>query len=260
MATVSDKLVGAYCVFNDGTLGIWQSDFSAFAPVPLGAKWKLATIAFDDKGSLWGVNDANDVVRWQSAAASGDTWQVGSWNPLAALSGVNMLTFAAPVVPPQTTPSPMAVKTDGSVAQWAGYDWSGPMFVPKSGPQPLSMIAWDAAKPPNLWGIAPDATNDILQWDSQRNQWEDWKIFGTKKMKMLTFDSSGTMWGISSDPNDKKGNLWRWDPDPAPASATTAPAATSGAPAPGRWNQDDYFSAIPLTWLAFKPAAAAPAK
>jgi hypothetical protein len=247
-----DRLLNAYCVRKDGTVGIWQSDYSSFAAVTPSSQ-KLASIAFDDKGVLWGVNADGNVVRWQNAASKtgpdGETWAAGSWATLEALGKVRMLTFhGAP-----GASAMYAVNENGDIIQWTGFQWTDPqsdqLYVQKNDPKKLSMIAWDTATPPNLWAISDD--NDVLKWDPAYNQWEDYKNLGSKLLKMLAFDATGVMWGVTAADKSGDSQIVRWD---------SGTAAAGGGPASlADWKQDDYFKNAAVSWLAFKPAAA-PAK
>jgi hypothetical protein len=260
VATVSDKLVGAYCVFKeDGTLGIWQTDYSSFAKLEnVTTATKLNSIAFS-KDAFWGVTEPNpktpgNVVNWKNAgpSPSGDAWNAGSWSPLNALGDVTMLAFG-PAAAAGQSPMMFAVGTDGQIRQWQGFQWSPALYQPTGDPKVvpptvLSMIAWDTAATPNLWAVSG---TDVMKWDPNYNQWEDYKTLGAKQLQMLAFDASGGMWGLDAD-----GHIWRWDSGTSGASGGAAGAVGSAASAVGSWKQDPYFANVKVSWLAFKPAAA----
>jgi len=254
VATVSDKLVGAYCVFKDGAVGVWQTEYSSFAKLDsLTPATTLTSLAFGDKGALWGVTAISkvpgNVVSWQNAGPNqiGDTWTAGFWSPLAALGDMKMLTFQAAATAGQS-PTMSGVNPAGQIVKWLGFQWSPPLYQPTGEPTALSMIAWDTAATPNLWGISG---NDVLKWDPNYNQWEDYKTLGAKQLQMLAFDASGGMWGLDTD-----GHIWRWDSGTSGAAGGAAGAVGSAASAVGSWKQDPYFANVTVSWLAFKPAAA----
>lgn len=236
-----DRLLNSYCVRKDGTVGIWQSDHSCFAELTPSDQ-TLTSIAFDDKGVLWGVNAQKNIVRWQNAgsktAPDGETWAAGSWAVLDALGTVGNLTFHA-----ASGASAMYAVKDGHIVQWTGFQWvTEPLYVQKNDTRKLAMIAWDTVNPPNLWAISTD--DEVLKWDPTYHQWEDYKNLGSRKLTMIAFDAAGVMWGVTDTDNQ----IVRWDSGAAPASG----GAASGAD----WKQDDYFKDIAVSWLAFKPAAA----
>jgi hypothetical protein len=267
-----DGLLTAYCVFKDGTVGIWETDFSTFAsglpppaaPAPASGKAgdpppvKLQSIAFADKDTLWAVAQDNTSYQWQKpgpkAGSNDDTWNAGEWLHRPKLDGISMLTFQSALS--QSPGSPVGLTAaDGKIVKWDGqvtFDWLPPI-EPQSDTK-MSAVAWDRGKPPALWGIGADKL--LYRWIDSDQQWEAFAPNKDTTLAMIAFDASNTMWAV----HDPDGKLCRWDPgSSAPAAGAPAPAA-GAAPATPRapgWKQDDYFANLPaISWLAFKPAPA----